>query len=300
MAMIDFDATKYIDRTGLNNFLGIKHELPDDKDWVILNVGRERGGKSSLAIIVAGIIDPTLTTNRIVFPTAELRYAIQKAGMYKVVIQDEGVETWLSADANSRDTKKMRKTFMQMGEKNLVVIINIPSYAEAAKFISRWRAHTILRVVARGKYYFYSANRVDEIRKQAATNKIIWPKPNFIGFWRKPPATEFWKEYKRKAHEHKFGRHGDNPKIIQAAMKMEKFKSETVDFHDLSKMVDVPIGTLRVWASTGVLKKRYGIKTIDSYKEKRIWLKDANRLKIQLYSNAVDNTTKEKGGENPW
>lgn len=300
LTTIDFDPAKYIDPCGAENFRGIAQELRNDKDWVTLVVGDERLGKSTLSIIIASIVDPTFDTRRITFPSAELRYAISRTRHYKAIIQDEGAESWLSSEGNTKESRKMTKAFMQIGAKNLAIFINIPDFESVKRYLAKHRAHTVLRVKKRGIYYFYSKNRAKKIKLNAASKTIIWPKPNFAGHWRKLPRTEFWKEYLRKAHDHKFGRHGENPKIVRDELRMEKFYSETVDLHDAAKMIHMNPGTLHTWAYNGVLKKRFKVKPLNCLHGKRLSITDVGRIRKQIYGKSIDNVVKSSGGEKTW
>ncbi len=150
---IDFKPTEYLDKYGIANFQGIAQEIRHDKDWVMLIVGPEREGKSTLGMIVTGVVDPTLDLKYVTFPTADLRYAISRAPKYSGIIQDEGAETWLSSEGNTKESRKMTRSFMQIGEKNLFIVIIVPDFQSVKRFLAKHRAHTLLRVKKRGTYY---------------------------------------------------------------------------------------------------------------------------------------------------
>jgi hypothetical protein len=289
MVKVDFDPYHFLDERTIQNLRHISEDIRDDRDWVTLTFGHERVGKSTLAILCCAIIDQNFDTSRIVFPTAELRYAIQKSKPYQAIDQDEGAETWLSGDSNTKETRKMVRTMMQIGSKNLYFNINIPDAGMINRYMKSHRANCVMRVISRGKFAFYSARRAKGIKKDSQTKKVIWPKPNYIGYWSKPPKTsDFWMEYLRKAHDHKFGRHGENPKIVQEELKMERFYSQTVDLHDAAKMIGMKYATLTIWACNGVLQKRFHVKPILTVTGKRLLIKDIDIIRKKIYGKELD------------
>jgi energy-coupling factor transporter ATP-binding protein EcfA2 len=291
---LDFNPQEYIDDRGLWNAQGIAKELRKDKDWVFLVVGPERSGKSTLALIWAGLIDPHFDTKRICFPSAELRFAVQRARPYQAVIQDEGAESWLSTEGMSKESRKMVKMFMACGKKNLAIFIVIPDFQSVKRYLAKHRAHTLLRITRRGCYNFYSKNRIGKIKFEQQTRSIQWPKPNFRGYYRRPPKdTPFWVEYERKEKAHKFGKGAENPKVAEEEMRVDRMLSTTADLHDAAKMAGVNRGTLLVWVNNGVLRRRYRVKPIRTYRGWRIAIPDVLRLRKQLYPIKEDRRDKD-------
>jgi hypothetical protein len=293
MTKVDFDAEYLLDPKMVSNLRKIKQYLREDHDWVTIIHGPERGGKSTLGHECNAIVDDEYDTAHVVFPTSELRYAIAKSPKYRAIQQDEGAETWLSGDANTADTKKMVKSFMQIGAKNLYFSICLPDAGALNRYMKTHRVNCVLRVMKRGVFAFYSAKRAKTIKKDNNTKKVIWPRPNFVGYFRKiPESCEFWKEYKRKEWEHKFSTRSENPKVIEKELQMERFLRDTLDFRQAARVLGVSSNTVNVWNCNGVLKKRFHVKPMHGAKGWRLTQSDVMRMRKIIYGNAVDMITK--------
>lgn len=117
-----------------------------DKDYVLVVDGGEGSGKSTLAIQIGKYVDPTLDLSRIVFDSDSFRKAIFKAKKGQVVIYDEAV-TGLSARASLSGINKMLVSLMmQMRQKNLFVIIIIPTFFLLDKYVALYRARCLVHV----------------------------------------------------------------------------------------------------------------------------------------------------------
>jgi len=291
---MDYDARQCLDACTLQNLELVNEKVKNDFDAVILIVGPERMGKSTLANNAACVLDTHMTTGRMVWSTAHLRWAIAHAKPYSCILQHEGANTWLSMDANKAENRKMVRSFMQIGEKNLKIIILIPDVAMIQRYLKQFRALALLRVTTRGHFKFYSRKRIKQIHLQQSTKKVIWPKENFRGYYRKPsPETPFWEEYHRLDHEFKSSQNAENPKVIEAELRMDKFRRDTVTITEAAKMIGMRRGTLEVWIWNGTLKKRYGIKPFETMAGKRFYVKDITTLIHKGYGGRFDKSTKE-------
>lgn len=286
---VDFDPTQYLDRWGVSNFTSIrKYKLYNDWDHVNVIVGRERSGKSQLGILVCSIVDPDFSVKNIVFPTVELRAAIGRAKPYTAIDQDEGAETWLSDDATGYDSRRMVRSLMEIGFKNLFINVIIPDAGKVSNFLKAHRASSLLRVVGRGRYAYYSGPKLKQIKRDSQTKAIVWPKPNYMGRWKKiPEGSPFWKAYLEKANGWKSG-HKDNPKLIEAQMDIEAFQKDTLTFSEASRILGFCSAWLANLHRQGILKKRFGVKPIQIGATLRITYKDFNRIKLGVYGRNLD------------
>lgn len=105
-----------------------------DNDKVYIVDGRERTGKSTFAIQQACYIDPTLIddVSRICFTADEFLDAIRKTDsdekVTKCIIFDEAFRGLSSRGAMSKINKKIIQALMEVGQKNLVIFIVLPSF----------------------------------------------------------------------------------------------------------------------------------------------------------------------------
>ena len=127
-----------------------KKIIPDlskrDKDSVLIIDGNEGSGKSTLALQIGKYVDNTLDLSRIVFTPEEFREAVLKSKPKQVIIYDEAF-TGLSARASlSGMNKILVSLMMQMRQKNLCVIIVLPTIFLLDKYASIFRSRALLHV----------------------------------------------------------------------------------------------------------------------------------------------------------
>lgn len=299
MAVIDFNPRELIDEDGYENLRGISRELHNDWDYPGIIVGRERTGKSTFAAIATAIVDPTFCTNRVVFPTVELQQAIQKSKPYQGIIQDEGAETWLAADTNSREAREIKRLFMMMGFKRLWVAILIPDIRMVEKYLKTHRAKFLIRIRKRGVYEYFSDFRIPEIRVDASTKAVKWPSPSFRGWFREiPKESAFWKAYLEKKARHISNKSEINPKIIEERMKIERLKRNSVDMRTAGQMIGVSEHTVRQWIKTKRYHRKPGIKPILLGKQfgYRLSVRDVKRIR-QYRMGSLDSLLRDIGDD---
>lgn len=131
-----------------------------DKDRVIAIDGNEGSGKSTLAFQIGKKVDPTLTIERVVFSAEDFRDAIFKAKKGQCVIYDEAF-TGLSARSSlSGINRVLVSLMMQMRQKNLFVIVVLPTIFLLDKYVALFRTIALIHVYEcsgqRGYFKVYS------------------------------------------------------------------------------------------------------------------------------------------------
>lgn len=101
--------------------------IKKDEDRVYIVDGRERVGKSVFTFQQAKYIDPTFSQERVCFTPEELLNAIRTVPKGSAVVFDEGFRGLSSKATQSRVNKKIVQGLMEMGQKNLVVFIVLPT-----------------------------------------------------------------------------------------------------------------------------------------------------------------------------
>jgi hypothetical protein len=133
--------------------------LKHDKDAVIIIDGKERSGKSVLAQQIAYFLDATFTIDRICFTPQEFIQAIKDTPRGGAIILDEALTTLFSRQAMTKNNVFMVKTIAEVGQKNLVLLVVLPTFFDLDKYVSIWRAvglfHVKEREGTRGYYDFY-------------------------------------------------------------------------------------------------------------------------------------------------
>lgn len=115
-----------------------------DKDYFIAIDGREGSGKSTLALQLGKYVDPSLDLSRVVFDAQDFREAIFKAKKGQCVIFDEAFTGLSSRASLSAVNKVLISLIMQMRQKNLFVIIVLPTFFLLDKYVAIHRARALI------------------------------------------------------------------------------------------------------------------------------------------------------------
>ena len=124
-----------------------------DKDFVLCIDGKEGSGKSTLALQIGKYVDPSLNLSRVVFDAESFREAVFKAKKGQVVIFDEAFTGLSSRSSLSTVNRSLVSLMMQMRQKNLMVIMVLPTFFLLDKYVALFRARALIHV------YEMSGNR---------------------------------------------------------------------------------------------------------------------------------------------
>jgi len=117
-----------------------------DADYVLVIDGPEGSGKSVLAMQVGKHVDPTLTLDRVCMTPDEFRKAIIKAKPHQCVIFDEAYIGLSSRASLSAINKILISKMMEMRQKNLFVIIVIPTIFLLDRYVALFRSQALLHL----------------------------------------------------------------------------------------------------------------------------------------------------------
>jgi hypothetical protein len=142
-----------------------------DEDYVLVVDGEERFGKSTLAMQIGKYVDPTLTIERICFSPDEFRKAIIHAKKGQCIIFDEAYRGLSSKGVMTEVNKILVSLMMEMGQKNLFIIIVLPTFFLLEKYVALWRARGLFHVIknSRGQKGFW-------IYFNRQKKKVVWLK----------------------------------------------------------------------------------------------------------------------------
>lgn len=134
-----------------------------DKDYPLLIDGYEGSGKSTFAQQIGAVVDPTLDISRVCMTAPEFKKAIINSKKNQCVIYDEAVTGLSAADSISRVGKILKSLMMQMRQKNLFVIVILPTIFDLNKYVVLGRAKAFFHIYeASGRRgYFVGYNRRD-------------------------------------------------------------------------------------------------------------------------------------------
>jgi len=117
-----------------------------DKDFFMIVDGKEGSGKSTIALSIGKFVDPTLNLDRVVFNAEDFAKAVYSAKKGQVIIFDEAFTGLSSRAALSSVNKTLVSLMMQMRQKNLMVIIVLPTVFMLDKYMVLHRAKILIHV----------------------------------------------------------------------------------------------------------------------------------------------------------
>jgi len=137
----------YLDRGLKRNLNKIKKDLvKKDRDYFLAIDGNEGSGKSTLALQIGKYVDPTLNLSRVVFDAESFREVIFKAKKGEVVVFDEAFTGLSSRASLSGINRALVSLMMQMRQKNLFVIMVLPTFFLLDKYVALFRARALIHV----------------------------------------------------------------------------------------------------------------------------------------------------------
>jgi len=174
MVMFEDEKHKYpIDGYLKDNLNTMNEVVHDDDDFVLLLDGRERAGKSVFAQQIAYYLDRDFKLNNIVFTVDDFLDKVRNSEPYSCIVWDEAFRGLNKRQAISRVNKKVVQTLMEVGQKNLFIIIVLPTFFELDKYAVLHRAKGLIHIhrdtlrsdkrLLRGFFKFYSYKKMKEM-----------------------------------------------------------------------------------------------------------------------------------------
>jgi len=180
------EGAMYLDGYLKTNLDFITDDVRQDSDAVIVVSGKERSGKSVLAMQVGYYLDPTLTLDRVCFNPGEFKKQVLAAKKYTCVIYDEAVTGMRAVRWSNEVNQALVELLAQIGQKNLIIILVIPSFFELGKYSALHRSVALLQVHRsdgkRGFFKVYDENK--KVRLYMLGKKLYdysVTNPNFYG-----------------------------------------------------------------------------------------------------------------------
>lgn len=134
-----------------------------DKDRVIVIDGAERSGKSVFAQQLGYVLDPTLSIDRICFTPEEFQRAVTNASKGQCVIYDEAFTGLSSRSSLAEVNRLMVSLMMEMGQRNLFVIIVIPTFFLLDRYVALFRSKDLFHIYTkegkRGRWIYFNSRK---------------------------------------------------------------------------------------------------------------------------------------------
>lgn len=234
--------------------------IKKDSDDVYLVDGGEGTGKSVFSMQLAKAIDSSFNISRICFNPAEFIKAIQEANKGQAIIYDEAYTGLASRQSLSEINKLIVSMMMEMRQKNLVVIVVLPTFFMLDRYVSIFRSRGLFHIyTSKGRRgYFVYFNQKNKKKLYILGKKLMsYAKPHvdFKGrFYGKYTVDEM--EYRaRKDYALKHRKPNTREEKYQDMFKqyiVQLYLKENKSYNEISeelkdKGVVIPEVTLRQW-----------------------------------------------------
>ena len=134
-----------------------------DMDSVFIIDGGEGAGKSVFGQQVAKFLNPNFDLKHICFNASEFMKAINDSNKGDVILFDEAYSGLASRTALSEVNHLLVSMMMEMRQKNLIVIIILPSFFLLDKYVALWRAvalfHVYMTKGVRGRWISFNRKK---------------------------------------------------------------------------------------------------------------------------------------------
>jgi len=138
-----------------------------DEDFVLVVDGKERSGKSVFAMQMAKSIDPSFCLDRLCFSADDFEEKIKNASKGQAVVLDEAYRHLSSSGALSEVNRLLKSLMMEMGQKNLFVIIVLPTFYLLDRYVAIWRAKALINIYktkkTKGCWKLYNGKKITRL-----------------------------------------------------------------------------------------------------------------------------------------
>ena len=159
-------------------------------DSLFLIDGLKRSGKSTLAKIIAYLLDPFLTIDNYVSGLEEASEKIDKAKEESVLIFDEGSLIANSKDAMRKKNVQLLKIIDVVGQKRLTLIFCMPSFFEISRTIAINHSRFLIHIytdnkLKRGFFAYFSTKKKKMLYEIGKKNFNSYSRPpsSFTGLF---------------------------------------------------------------------------------------------------------------------
>jgi len=205
--------------------------LPDlqkkDKDVVFVVDGKERAGKSVYAMLIgayaASYFNSKFDLSNVCMAPEEFRSKIEHASKNEVVIYDEAHRGMASARALSEINNILKDLMMEMGQRNLFVIIILPTFFLLDRYATLFRSRGLFHIYEnkgrRGFWVYFNEKNKQTLymRGKKEFNYNCMRYPRFRGRFYNQYTLDEDKYREKKANSFK-----SKPRITRAEHYMEQ------------------------------------------------------------------------------
>lgn len=152
----------YIDGYLKSNLDIFRKKIKEDRDFWITIDGTEGSGKSVLAMQIAQVLDPTFNIDRIAFNGRMFKKICLAANKFQCIVFDEAMRGLNSSRAMSEVNQSLKEMAAEIRQRNLFIIIVIPTFFELQRYIAIWRTKGLIHVyegkeMERGYFMYFDS-----------------------------------------------------------------------------------------------------------------------------------------------
>lgn len=152
----------------------ISRRLPKNQDFIIIIIGKEGIGKSTLAAQLCSYVDPTFGVHKIHLKAAEFIGGLRKSVVGEAHDIDEGGLDLFSREAMRAGNVRMVKVFMAaVRRKGQLVVVNIPQYNMIDSYFRSGRFHLLIDIRRPGSYIAYFGDALNKINQDFSRTKNV-------------------------------------------------------------------------------------------------------------------------------
>jgi len=203
--MGEFTKSPYCDPQIRAELLKVRERvLTKDRDFVAVYDGEEGVGKSVLAQQHALILDPNFTIENIVFTSDNFIKKIKDPKTKKgtCIVLDEAFSSANSRGALTEVNRSMIGLATEMRQKNLFVLLVLPSFFDLDRYFALWRCRALFHV------YFTPEEDRHYIVFNKDTKKLLYLMGKKFYDYTKPRApfapSKFFNQYTVNEEEYRF------------------------------------------------------------------------------------------------
>jgi len=180
-------------------FQNLRKALRQDRDAVGVIFGKNRMGKSTLALQIARIVHNgenkgNLPKESIAMGDDGFWKGLQELDKYSAIHLDELSGVFYSKDSMTSEQKKRKKRMKTAAKKNQFVIGCDTQYFQIDKEFRTDKVDFAIHVSSRGNFEFYGPKLIERFEKDKDTGRAILPSPLFTGTF--PELDdELWNRY---------------------------------------------------------------------------------------------------------
>lgn len=137
-----------------------KSVIKKDRDFVMVIDGEEGSGKSVLAMQIALYLDPKFNLDSVVFNADQFMKKIREIRRHTCIVLDEAFNASNARASLSQVNRAMLGVATEMRQRNLFIIMVLPSFFDLDKYFALWRCKALIHVYfkkdgSRGRYILF-------------------------------------------------------------------------------------------------------------------------------------------------